>query len=163
MNTPDTEHPAAGDHTDPEQPQALVGAATTDEPGATDEPETEEPPDIAKARQQAARYRAQLRGAETERDQLRDQLAAQRREIINWRASNARVHSDLLDAAKIDPDQLVDPETGCLDMPRVDEFIEATARRFHVARGFTPNRAQSHGGMGGVPEPASLADAFRRK
>jgi hypothetical protein len=132
-----------------------------------DEPDTggeEESGDVTKARKDAAKYRARLRETETERDQLRDQLAAQRRAIVDWRAAatHGGVDSALLDAGGIDIDSLLD-DAGQLDMTAIDEFIDATAKRFKIARGFTPNRAQGQAGNGGdvAPKP-SLADVFRR-
>lgn len=131
-----------------------------DEPGADDRDG-----DLGKARRDAAKYRARLRETETERDQLRDQLIAQRRAVIDWRAASAptgAVDAALLDAASIDVDSLLD-ESGQLDMTAVDEFIDNTAKRFKIARGFAPNRAQGHAGSGADAAPKSLADAFRRR
>ena len=123
------------------------------------EPDADDQGD-GKGRSDAAKYRARLREAAAERDALRDQLAAQRRAIVDWRANSAAVSVDpaLLDAAGIDVDTLLD-ENGHLDMSAVDEFIGATAKRFNLAQGFRPNRAQ---GTSGAPAaPPSLADAFR--
>ena len=94
---------------------------------------------------EAAKYRRQLRATETERDQLRDQLTAQRRAVIDWRSSNAvggSVDPQLLDAAGIDVDDFIDPETGHLDMTAVDAFIDSTAVKFRVQRTMKPNKQQ---------------------
>lgn len=66
----------------------------------------------------------------------------------------------LLDAAGIDVDSLLDANTGQLDVGAVDAFIEATATRFNIPRGFTPNRAQGSSGAS-VAAPPQLKDAFR--
>ena len=101
---------------------------------------------------EAAKYRRQLRATETERDQLRDHLAAQRRAMIDWRSSNAvggAVDPQLLDAAGIDVDTLVDQETGHLDMAAVDAFIDSTAVKFRVHRVVKPNPQQGQPSQGG--------------
>lgn len=114
---------------------------------------------------EAAKYRTQLRAAEAERDQLRDQLTAQRRSLIDWRAAgngpNGTVQPELLDAAGLDVEALTNPDTGQLDMNAVDQFIGATAQRFNIARGFTPNRGQGASGNGTPPSKPSIADAFK--
>jgi hypothetical protein len=161
--TTDTTDPAAAP--DPEESNPL--GTNANDPQADDQDDDAADPssddadhgDISKARQQAAKYRARLRETETERDALRDQLDAQRRAVINWRATTTAggVDPALLDAAGINVAELID-DAGNLDMAAVDQFIDSTATRFKVARGFTPNRAQSAGGAGRAP---SLADAFR--
>lgn len=119
--------------------------------------------DIGRARQQAARYRTRLRETEVERDQLRTELDAQRRAIVDWRASNRvsgpHVAPELLDAAGIDVAQLLD-DSGHLDLDKVDQFVDATALRFGIPQGFRPNRAQGASGHA-APAASSLADAFR--
>lgn len=130
---------------------------------SAEELETTDDADIGKARKDAAKYRTRLRETEAERDQLRDQLAAQRRAIVDWRAANRNsgsVDPALLDAAGINIDELLDVENGHLDMSAVDTFISATVERFNLAKGFTPNRGQGQSG-GAQAGPASLADAFR--
>jgi hypothetical protein len=115
--------------------------------------------DTSKAGREAARYRTQLRETETERDQLRDQLAAQQRAIVD---RHAKMDPALLDAAGLDMADLLDAETGHVDLAAVEAFAAAARARFNVAQGFTPDRAQGHGG-GLVPPPkASVADAFKR-
>lgn len=132
---------------------------------ATDAPDDDQGDEVdtgTKAGRDAAKYRARPRETEAERDAIRDQLAAQRRAMVDWRAQNGptvAVDPALLDAAGIDVDTLVNEETGQLDMTAVDQFVSATAERFKLARGFVPNRAQ---GTSGAPvSKPSLADAFR--
>jgi hypothetical protein len=145
--------PAAPEQLAPEADQA--GDLTSNSTSDTDVDDQGD----GKAGRDAAKYRARLRETETERDQLRDQLNAQRRATVDWRASSKSVDSALLDAAGINIDELVDAETGHVDMPKVDAFIEATADRFKVRRGFEPNRGQ---GQSGAPAAKpSLSDAFR--
>lgn len=133
----------------------------------------DEPYTGTRAGRDAAKYRAQLREAESqrdtitaERDQLRDQLAADRRAMIDWRAQNpgrlghAKLDRELLDAAGLDVAALVSEETGQLDMQAVDAFIAEAAARFNVAKGFAPDRAQ-----GAVREQRAskgIAAAFRQ-
>ena len=120
-----------------------------DQADATDSPNKE-----------AAKWRTKLRAAEQERDALQQQLTAHQRAIIDWRSSNAvggAVDPQLLDAAGIDINDLLDPDTGHLDMAKVDQFIDATATRFRVHRDVKPNPQQ------GNPSQArggSLADLF---
>ncbi|ALI24935.1 hypothetical protein XA26_10780 [Mycolicibacterium fortuitum] len=147
-----------------EAPVASPDDATADQNPTTDTPE---PPEDEQrgGNREAAKYRTQLRAAEAERDQLRDQLTAQRRSLIDWRAAgngpNGTVQPELLDAAGLDVDMLIDTETGQLDMNAVDQFIGATAQRFNIARGFTPNRGQGASGNGTPPSKPSIADAFK--
>ena len=111
---------------------------------------------------EAAKYRRQLRATETERDQLRDQLAAQRRAVVDWRSSNAiggAVDPELLDAAGIDVDTLIDPDTGQLDMTAVDAFIESTAAKFRVQRAIQPVRQQGQPSQSG--SAASWSDVIK--
>ncbi|OBG48323.1 hypothetical protein [Mycolicibacterium fortuitum] len=127
---------------------------------------TEPPEDEQRGgNKEAAKYRKQLRATEAERDQLRDQLTAQRRSLIDWRAAgngpNGTVQPELLDAAGLNVDTLIDTETGQLDMNAVDQFIGATAQRFNIARGFTPNRGQGTSGHSAPPSKPSIADAFK--
>lgn len=121
---------------------------------------------VSRARQQAAKYRTRLRDTEAERDQLRSDLDAQRRAVVEWFATNRTqqwdpvVAPELLNAAGLDVAELLSEDDGHLDMAKVRDFIDATATRFRVTRGFAPNPAQGAGGP--VPAKTSLADAFRR-
>lgn len=168
MSKPDT----ATDATEvPDEPQ-LNGPADTadssdDTPPTTDDQhpddaDEDDAGDVAKARAQAAKYRARLRETETERDQLREQLAAQHRALIDWRSTTAdrgSVDPALLDAAGLNIEELLD-DNGHLDMGKVDEFIDSTATRFKVHRQVKPNPQQ------GTPSLApgnSLAAAFSRQ
>lgn len=133
-----------------------VGESSSD----ANEPDTADQGDIGKARKEAAKYRTQLRETEAERDQLRDQLAAQRRAIIDHQATARGVDPQLLDAAGINIDELLDDESQHVDLTKVADFVDETATRFKVARGFTTNRAQGASGAT-PPSKPSLADAFR--
>ncbi len=150
--TPDTADPTTGpEATGTETVRTPDPAAEGDEPSGNRE---------------AAKYRTQLRATETERDQLREQIAAQRRAVVDWRAANnpntAPVDPALLDAAGINVDDLLD-DNGHVDINKVDEFVTATASRFRVGQGFRPNRAQGQSGNGAPVTKPSLADAFRQK
>lgn len=115
-----------------------------------------------KGNSEAARRRHQLREVESERDKLRDQLTAQRRQLIEWRAANlpsGPVDPALLAAAGLDYDDLTsvtftgddDTEQGIVDddghinIERFDAFAEGVARKFNVLRanpGPQPNPQQ---------------------
>ncbi|WP_179476208.1 hypothetical protein [Mycolicibacterium vinylchloridicum] len=151
-----------------ERPDAVDDAAVeVDEPevddGLDDEIDDQDHGDISRVRQQAARYRTRLRETEAERDQLRTELDAQRRAVVDWRASNRdggpQVARELLDAAGVDVGQLLD-DSGHLDLAKVDQFVDATAKRFGIPQGFRPNRGQGASGHA-APGASSLADAFR--
>ena len=148
----------------------LRGRAAAAEPETRTDSEQVDQADTGN--REAAKYRTERNEARAgrrdearaETDAIRAQSAAQRRAFIDWRAANAptgAVDSALLDAAGIDVDTLLD-DTGHLDMARVDEFVDATAKRFRIARGFAPNRAQGNVGGSDVAPQKSLADAFRR-
>lgn len=107
------------------------------------------------------KYRARLRETETERDRLRDQLTAQRRAIVDSQATARGVDPQLLEGASVNIDDLLDDQSQHVDLTKVVEFVDETATRFKVARGFTANRAQ--GSSGAPAAPPSLADAFRRR
>ncbi len=160
------------------QAEATDGVAQTDPIVAAADPETdsaagpvdqadapEDEPDAEHTGNREAKYRTERNEARAERDAIADQLAAQRRAVVDWRAANAptgAVDPALLDAAGIDVDTLLD-DKGHLDMTRVDEFVDATAKRFKIARSFAPNRAQGQSGTGTDNAPKkSLADAFRQ-
>lgn len=125
--------------------------------------ETEQPDDAAQPQQQgqaegeqksnseAARRRHQLREVEAERDQLREQLAAQRRAVIEWRAANhpgGAIDPQLLAAAGLDFADLatarytgedevergIVDDAGHLSMEALDAYADAVARRFNVER-----------------------------
>lgn len=138
-------------------------AEENNEPDHHDDADDEDRDDIGRARYQAKKYRARLRETETERDQLRDELAAQRRALIDWRASNAidgAVDPQLLDAAGINIADLLD-DAGHLDMGAVDKFIDDTAIKFRVQRAVKPNPQQ--GNPSQAPPAPRLADAFNPK
>lgn len=142
---PDAEQEQATD--DQTQEQATQEQATTPEQTPNSE---------------AARRRHQLREVEAERDQLRDQLAAQRRAMIEWRVANhpgGAIDPQLLTAAGLDFADLtaakytgedatergILDDEGQLSMEALDAFAEAVARRFNVARlksGPAPNPQQ---------------------
>lgn len=119
-------------------------STTTEEPQETTPPDDEQPTGPEPADREAAKYRRRLRTAEAERDQAQAQLDAQRRAIIDWRATNAidgAVDPALLDAAGINVADLLD-DTGHLDMTAVDQFINTTATTFRVHRLPKPNPQQ---------------------
>jgi hypothetical protein len=155
-NTDDT--PAV----DTDTPTAPQPADIGDGTQPAEDTDTGDTGDTGKARRQAARYRTELRAAQTERDQLRDQLGGQRRAILDWRAKTAGVSPVLLDAAGLDIDTLLNEDTGQLDIDLADQFITETATKFKIAKGFTPNRAQGQSSGQPATQP-SLADAFRRR
>lgn len=157
--TTDTETAAA----DAEDTTATEDGAPEDGAPEDDQDDGDDRDDISRARYQAKKYRARLREAETERDQLRADLAAQRRAVIDWRASNAidgAVDPQLLDAAGINIADLLD-DTGHLDMTAVDKFIDETAVKFRVQRAVKPNPQQ--GNPSQAPAPPRLADVFAPK
>jgi hypothetical protein len=159
--TEPTPEPTTVDNTDAE----LVTAVTNSEPVTDESPSDVTEPDAehgdGKARRDAAKYRTRLRETEAERDQLRDQLAGQRRAIIDHQATARGVDPQLLDAAGLNIDELLDDEGQHVDTAKVAEFVDATAKRFKVGQGFTPNRGQ--GQSGGPVAAPSMADAFRRR
>lgn len=143
---------------------APAGAPAPPEPPTVDADGAPADGDRGAANREAARYRTQLRAAETERDGLRDQLSAQHRAIVDWRATNNPsgpvVDPALLDAAGISIGDLLD-DTGHLDMAAVDQFIDSAVTKFGLPRGFVPNPAQ--GAAGHTPAgPSSLGDAFKQ-
>jgi hypothetical protein len=150
----------------PEDYAALEQATQAPDEGVeqTDTPDDDQGDDNSRAGRDAAKYRARLRETEAERDQLRDQLNAQRRAVIDWRATSgkSRVDPALLDAAGINIDELLDEESGHLNMEAVDTFIGDTVKRFNLAQGFTPNRGQGQSSAPPAAKP-NLADAFRRQ
>lgn len=160
----DTDAAAEGDDADQEPDDDQDDLDGDDDNG--DGPGDQRGDALTRARQQAARYRTRLRDTEAERDQLRAELDGQRRAVVDWIATNGAqqfdpiVAAELLDAAGLDVNELLSEDDGHLDMAKVRDFIDATATRFHVARGFKPDRSQ---GASGSPVPAkpSIADAFR--
>lgn len=148
----------------PADPVPVADVVDTDD-GAPDDDQDDgdDRDDISRARYQAKKYRARLRETEAERDQLRDELAAQRRAIVDWRATTAAdgaVAPELLDANAITIDDLLD-EHGRLDMTAVDKFIDETAVKFRVQRAVKPNPQQ--GNPSQAPAPPRLADVFSPK
>ncbi|MFN3003460.1 hypothetical protein ACK12G_09405 [Mycolicibacterium wolinskyi] len=127
-------------------------------PTAPDAPDETEG-DQDNGNKEAAKWRRKLRDTEAERDTLRDQITAQHRAIIDWRASTAQsgaVDPQLLDAAGIDITALLD-DNGHLDMTAVDQFIDQTAVKFRVQRTVKPNPQQGNpsaarptGGLAGM-------------
>ena len=100
---------------------------TADQPEtAVDAPETptdtEGTPTEPKAAKEAARYRRQLRAAESERDQFRDQLAALRRAAVEDRLKAQHVPPAGFWASGVQLDDLLD-DSGDLD----DEAIKTAA------------------------------------
>lgn len=159
MSTTATDVTEQGDILDPgAQPEETAEAVEQDH----DEADTdEEHNDIGRARAQAKKYRARLRETEAERDQIREQLAAQQRAFIDWRATTSAdgpVDPQLLDAAGLTVSELVDGD-GHLNMNAVDTFIDQTATRFRVHRSVKPNPQQ--GAPSQAPAPPRLADAFK--
>lgn len=115
---------------------------------------------VKDARRDAARYRRELREATAESDELRAQLDADRRAIIDWRASSTtNVAPALLDAAGIDVAALLD-DNGRIDIGKVDQFVATVEKKFHVAQEFKPNRGQG-ASASATPPSKTLADAFR--
>lgn len=132
--------------TTPDATEVTDSAPETSETQPTDSPETTDDTDddAGKGNKEAAKWRTKLRAAEAERDELRDQITAQHRAIIDWRSTTAvrgAVDPQLLDAAGIDIAELLN-DNGHLDMDLVDQFIDATATRFNVHRTVKPNPQQ---------------------
>ena len=153
--TTDVETPTEDDQ---QQPDADTPDVDSTDAGEHAEQDDDQPEDRTGSRE-AAKYRRQLRATETERDQLRDQMAAQRRAFIDWRSANAvggAVDPELLDAAGIDVDTLLDPDTGQLDMDLVDRFIDDTAVKFRVQRTVKPNPQQGQPSQGAGASWASV-------
>jgi hypothetical protein len=157
----------------PEAPADAEQAAPEPDSADTDtdtDGQGDDEPDIdtgTRAGRDAAKYRQRLRDTEAERDTItaeRDQLAAQlaadRRAMIDWRASGAKLDPALLDANGLDPAAMLDAD-GRIDLAKVDDFVKATAARFGVG-GFTPNRGQGMSGGAPAAKTPSLADAFKR-
>lgn len=118
-------------------------APTNTKPEDTED--TTEPPEES-PNKEAAKWRTKLRAVEAERDQLREQLTAQQRAVIDWRSATAvrgAVDPQLLDAAGIDITELLD-DNGHLDMNLVDQFIDGTATKFRVHRTIKPNPQQGN-------------------
>lgn len=132
------------------------------DPGGQEPPEQQDPQQAqqdGKGNSEAARRRHQLREVEAERDQLRDQLAAQRQQFIEWRAANlpgGAIDPALLAAAGLDyadltavkfndSDQGIVDENGHVSIELFDAFAEGVARKFNVQRnnpGPQPNPQQ---------------------
>lgn len=158
-NTTDTTNPetteqALGPDQGVDQPDAPEVNDTT----ADDRDHDGDHGDITKARREAARLRQRAKDAETQRDTLTVQLAAQQRAIVNHLAEQLSVHPDLLDAAGLDVTTLLD-DNGMVNVDAAAEYIEATAKRFRVIRGHQPNPAQG-AGSGHMPRTPQLRDAF---
>lgn len=127
---------------------------------------------------EAAKRRRQLRDTEAERDQLRAQLTAQRRSLLEWRAANlpgGAVDPQLLAAAGLDLDDIgafttaaddgtetgLITDTGVLDLDRFDAFAESVAKQFNVTRinpGPQPNPQQ---GQPGNKPPAGWSSVIK--
>ena len=140
-----------------EETEGVLTEDATEADTTTDEPDTPESPNA-----EAAKWRTKLRAAEAERDQLRDQITAQQRAMINWRASTAQagaVDPQLLDAAGITITDLLD-DNGHLDMTAVDQFIDQTAIKFRVQRHIKPNPQQ--GNPSAARATGGMADVFRQ-
>ncbi|MBX7455494.1 hypothetical protein GR927_46570 [Mycolicibacterium sp. 3033] len=117
--------------------------------------------DIEKLRREAARRRAQLREVETERDTLRERLTSQQQAIIDRACAAARLTDRHTAAAGIDLGNLVDAETGLLDVDRLMHTVDAARREFGVGRAPAPNRQQGSGsGHHGQSAAAAFAEAF---
>lgn len=147
--------------TETTEPTEDTTEATDVDTTPTDEPEPEpEAPESPNA--EAAKWRTKLRAAEAERDQLREQLTAQQRAVIDWRSANSiggAVDPQLLDAADINITDLLG-EDGHLDMAAVDQFIDATATRFRVHRMVKPNPQQ--GNPSAAPAQPGLVGMFQQ-
>lgn len=97
--------------------------------------------DDSKAGRDAARYRRQLRDAETERDALRARLdAAQRREVEHL-AQTARVRPVALWASGVTLADLLDAE-GNVDAAKVSEAAENAASTLGLSRTPKPDPSQ---------------------
>ncbi|MDO3240019.1 hypothetical protein P5W04_07815 [Mycobacteroides abscessus subsp. abscessus] len=81
MTTPQT----PTETTEPTEDTAEATDVDTTPDDTEAEPEAPESPNA-----EAAKWRTKLRAAEAERDQLRDQLTAQQRAVIDWRSSTAQ-------------------------------------------------------------------------
>ena len=164
MSDPETAHEHAADDTTadpaPEAPEVAADAADADQDTDDGDDQGVSRDPLAKARRQAAAYRERLRNAETERDGLREALAAHRRATVDWHAERAGVDPALLDAAGIDRAALLD-DTGMVDQAALDEAISATKTRFDIRPRMKSNPAQG-AVTGETPRAPSLADAFRR-
>lgn len=143
---------------------AATGPEVTDPdtaPEDVDQPDAEQEQEPDNGNAEAAKWRRKLRDAEAERDALTEQLTAQHRAIIDWRATNAArgaVDPQLLDAAGIDITDLLD-DNGHLDMTAVDTFIDDTATKFRVHRTIKPNPQQ--GNPSTARAATTMADVFR--
>ena len=161
MTTPQT----PTDTTEPTEDTTETTEPTEDTTETTEvdtTPEDDQDDDQQSPNAEAAKWRTKLRAAEAERDQLRDQITAQQRALINWRASTAQsgaVDPQLLDAAGITITDLLD-DNGHLDMTAVDQFIDQTAIKFRVQRHIKPNPQQ--GNPSAARATGGMADVFRQ-
>lgn len=127
--TADPTEPAAA--TEPSQQAVDSAAPTTDD--AEQDAEGEDPAKAA-LRREAARYRRELRGVETERDSLRDRLTALQRTEVERLATTDRdalARADDLWLAGTDLADLLD-EDGQVDPDKVRQTVATiTADRPH--------------------------------
>jgi hypothetical protein len=128
-------------HGNPDEQVDTTSTGPTDagepDPGPQDGGTGDDP--AAKARREAARYRTQLRGAEAERDQAREHLAALRRaEVERALAEHLADPQDLLGGLE-DLDRFFTGE-GRLDAGAVKREAEAVlAEKPHWRRQPTPD------------------------
>jgi len=111
---------------------------TADQPEtAVDAPETptdsEGTPTDPKAAREAARYRRQLRAAESERDALAEQVTALRRAAVEDRVKSHRITPDGFWASGVELETLLDDD-GQLDDEKIKTAAEAAAEKLGLER-----------------------------
>lgn len=154
MSTPPTETPATetpDPGTDPTTPQAPEqDVQDVQEPAGTE--------DHASNRE-AAKYRRQLRDTETERDGLRDQLTALRRQVVESASGLARPQALWL--TDLDVNTLFTDE-GTLDTARTTEAVARISSELGLReKPRTPAPDPSQGMVGLPPSSSSWADVVR--
>jgi len=127
-------------------------------PDNAPEDEEDDRGDIAKARAQAAKYRARLRETEQQRDALSERLSQADDHIIGYALASAGVDPRLWQVSDVDLDALR-TESGHLDIAKVIAAAEDV--RVQV---FGPARPNPQQGIPSQARPApSLKDAFAPK
>ncbi|MGE9806918.1 hypothetical protein [Janibacter sp. G1551] len=128
----------------------------TDEQVETPEVVTDD--DKPSSGREAAKYRRALREAEAERDAIREQVSALRRQMIE--DASGLTKPAALWAAGIEADALF-TEAGTLDRDALREAVETAADAFGLTRApSTPKPDLSQGSRGQTPQVDRWEDAF---
>lgn len=139
---------------------AITETRNTDGDSATENADTGESGEKPQGKREIreARYRTELRAAEAERDQLRDQLVAVQRQLIEDRANAKGVKPAALWATTQHADLLAD--TGDVDLTKVDAAVVNAAETLGIRN---PLVIEAEGQHPGTRPGKEFAAAFTPK